>query len=113
MVPPSLDGEIASTGFGVLRADESRVLPEFLFAVVSDQRFVDTANDLTTGASYPAITETLLFDLRIPLPPLDEQRQIIAELQTCELQIERAQASIEENRARVQSTIDGVWNGSS
>jgi type I restriction enzyme S subunit len=113
MVPPALDGEIASTGFGVLRADESRVLPEFLFAVVSDQRFVDTANDLTTGASYPAITETLLFDLEIPLPPLDEQRRIVGELQSCQLQIDRAQSTIEENRARMQSTIDNVWNGSS
>jgi len=113
MVPQSLDGEIASTGFGVLRADESRLLPEFLFAMVSDQRFVDTANDLTTGASYPAITETLLFDLEIPLPSLDEQRRIVAELQSCELQMERAQVRIEENRARIQSTIERVWNGSS
>ena len=112
MVPPSLDGEIASTGFGVLRADESRVLPEFLFAVVSDQRFVDTANDLTTGASYPAITETLLFDLRIPLPPLDEQRRIVAELESCQLDMERAEATIEENRTQIQSTIERVWNGS-
>jgi type I restriction enzyme M protein len=113
MVPQSLDGEIASTGFGVLRADESRVIPEFLFAVVSDQRFVDAANDLTTGASYPAITETLLFDLEIPLPPLDEQRRIVAELQSCQLQVERAQARIEESRAQIQSTIEQVWNGSS
>jgi type I restriction enzyme M protein len=81
IVPPSLDGEIASTGFGVMRADEARALPEYLFAVVSNQRFVDSSNDLTTGASYPAITENQLFDLEIPLPPLEEQRRIVAEIE--------------------------------
>jgi len=81
MVPLPLDGEIASTGFGVIRANQSRALPEYLFAVVSDQRFVDTANSLTTGASYPAITENQLFDLEIPLPPIDEQRRIVAQIE--------------------------------
>jgi len=81
IVPASLDGEIASTGFGVMRADEASALPEYLFAVVSNQRFVDAANDLTTGASYPAITENQLFDLEIPLPPLEEQRRIVAEIE--------------------------------
>lgn len=81
IVPPSLDGEIASTGFGVMRADVARAMPEYLFAVVSNQRFVDAANDLTTGASYPAITENQLFDLEIPLPPLEEQRRIVAEIE--------------------------------
>ncbi|MBE7497320.1 MAG: N-6 DNA methylase [Verrucomicrobiaceae bacterium] len=81
IVPASLDGEIASTGFGVMRADEARMLPEYLFSVVSNQRFVDAANELTTGASYPAITENQLFDLEIPLPPLEEQRRIVAEIE--------------------------------
>jgi type I restriction enzyme S subunit len=80
-VPTGLDGEIASTGFAVLRADAARALPGYLLAAVCDQRFVDKANALTTGASYPAITENQLFDLRIPLPPLDEQGRIVAEIE--------------------------------
>lgn len=81
LVPAQLAGEIASTGFGVIRADQSRALPEYLFAIVSCQRFVDSANSLTTGASYPAITENQLFDLEIPLPPVEEQRRIVAEIE--------------------------------
>jgi type I restriction-modification system DNA methylase subunit/very-short-patch-repair endonuclease len=113
IVPDSLDGEIASTGFGVLRADESRVLPEYLFAVVSNQRFVDAANDLTTGASYPAITENQLFDLEIPLPPLEEQRRIVAEIEGYQNEIARLESEIVANRERIQTTIDAVWNGDS
>ncbi|MFT3868897.1 MAG: N-6 DNA methylase [Nibricoccus sp.] len=80
-VPPHLNGEIASTGLAVVRADSSRALPGYLFAIVSDQRFVDSANALTNGAAYPAITENQLFDLEIPLPPLEEQRRIVAEIE--------------------------------
>jgi type I restriction enzyme M protein len=36
IVPPSLEGEIASTGFAVIRAEETRALPEYLFVVVSN-----------------------------------------------------------------------------
>ncbi len=81
LVPPQLDGEIASTGFGVIRADATRALPEYLFALVSHQRFVDSANALTNGASYPAITERQLFDIEIPLPPLEEQQRIVAAIE--------------------------------
>ena len=81
IVPPELEGEIASTGFGIIRADSARALPEYLFAIVSNQRFVNNANALTNGASYPAITENQLFDLEIPLPPLEEQRKIVAEIE--------------------------------
>jgi type I restriction enzyme M protein len=90
IVPSSFDGEIASTGFAVIRADETRVLPEYLFAVLSNQRFVDTANALTTGASYPAVTENQLFDLEIPLPSLDEQRRIVAEVKSYQKVIDGA-----------------------
>jgi type I restriction enzyme S subunit len=111
IVPPALDGEIASTGFGVMRADESRLLPEFLFAIVSSQRFVDAANDLTTGASYPAVTESQLFDLQIPLPPIEEQHRIVAQIQECQRNIAQLESEIDVNRDRIQRTVEAVWAG--
>jgi type I restriction enzyme, S subunit len=113
IVPPALDGEIASTGFGVMRADETRALPEYLFAIVSNQRFVDAANDLTSGASYPAITENQLFDLEIPLPPLEEQRRIVAEIEGYQNEIACLGSEIAANRERIQATMDAVWTGDS
>ena len=102
IVPAQLAGEIASTGFGVIRADQSRVLPEYLFAIVSCQRFVDSANSLTTGASYPAITENQLFNLVIPLPPLEEQRRIVAEIEGYQQVIDGARQIL----AAYQPTFD-------
>jgi type I restriction enzyme M protein len=107
IVPPQLDSEIASTGFGVLRANESRALPEYLFAVVSDQRFVDAANALTTGASYPAITEKQLFDLEIPLPPLEEQQRIVTEIEAYQKIIDGSRQILASYQPNLQ--IDAEW----
>lgn len=107
ILPSSCDGEIASTGFAVIRADETRVLPGYLFAAVSNQRFVDAANALTTGASYPAITENQLFDLEIPLPSLEEQRRIVAEIESYREVIDGARQILEGYRPSFE--IDQDW----
>ena len=76
LVPDHLDGQICSTGFAVLRAN-GRVLPEYLFQTVTTPAFVFAVSSATSGALYPAITESFLRQFRIPLPPLDEQRRIV------------------------------------
>ena len=75
-VPPSLAGEICSTGFAVLRAGP-KLDPDYLFHFVQTTRFVDTLAGLTAGALYPAVTEAQVRQQPIPLPPLAEQRRIV------------------------------------
>ncbi|MCX7046784.1 MAG: N-6 DNA methylase, partial [Candidatus Sumerlaeota bacterium] len=106
VVSANLEGEIASTGFGVIRADQSHSLPEYLFAVVSDQRFVDKANTQTNGASYPAITESQLFDIEIPLPPLEEQRRIVEEIEGYQKIIDGARQILAAYRPRLDINPD-------
>ena len=81
IVPSLSTAKLHLRFFAAVRADETRALPGYLFAVISNQRFVDAANALTTGASYPAVTENQLFEIEIPLPPLEEQRRIVAEIE--------------------------------
>src|SRR5262245_18036513 len=54
LVPASLDGAIASTGFTVLRCDERRLHGPYLFHWVRGSAFMDEMVRLATGASYPA-----------------------------------------------------------
>lgn len=105
-VPANFAGEIASTGFAVLRADVERVLPGYLFAVVSDQRFVDRANALTNGAAYPAITENQLLDLEIPLPPPEEQRRIVAEIEGYQQVIDGARQILAAYRLKIEANSE-------
>jgi type I restriction enzyme, S subunit len=76
MVPDSLDRQICSTGFAVLRAND-RVLPAYLFQFTTSPRFIRLASGAVSGAMYPAITERFLRSIKVSLPPLDEQRRIV------------------------------------
>jgi type I restriction enzyme, S subunit len=78
-IPRDLDGQIASTGFCVLRAAE-RLDPDYLFAYVRSPAFVASLSNLVVGALYPAVSDRQVMAQTIPLPPLPEQKRIAAAL---------------------------------
>ncbi|WP_081130105.1 restriction endonuclease subunit S [Metallibacterium scheffleri] len=75
-VPQKLDGATASTGFCVVRPRPERLDGGYLFHWVRSPRFVSDMARLATGASYPAVSDRIVFDSKLPLPPLPEQRRI-------------------------------------
>ncbi|HEY5277814.1 MAG TPA: restriction endonuclease subunit S [Coriobacteriia bacterium] len=78
-VPPELAGAIASTGFAVLRP-RAGLDADYLLHWTRSPSFVAAVSAMVQGALYPAVTDRQVLDLRIPLPPLDEQRRIAARL---------------------------------
>jgi type I restriction enzyme, S subunit len=79
-VPRQLDGATASTGFCVLRPDEGKLDGNYLFQWVRTSQFVTSMVERATGASYPAVSDKIVLDSRLPVPPLSEQRRIAAVL---------------------------------
>lgn len=77
LVPESLDGEIASTGFSVLRANRELLDPEYLFYWTQSAEFVNFLVANATGASYPAVTDGVVKRAPIPLAPPKEQFRIV------------------------------------
>lgn len=76
LVPPELDGATASTGFCVLRPRMSRLDARYLYQWVKSPRFVSEMVRKATGASYPAVSDRIVCESKLPLPPLPEQRRI-------------------------------------
>jgi len=76
LVPPELDGATASTGFCVLRPRASQLDARYLYQWVKSPRFVSDMVRKATGASYPAVSDRIVCESRLPLPPLPEQRRI-------------------------------------
>lgn len=76
-VPASLNGATASTGFSILRPTDA-VHGRYVFHWVQTPLFIDDMVRKATGASYPAVSDRIIKESRIPLPALDEQRRIAA-----------------------------------
>lgn len=92
-VPEKLDGATASTGFCVLRPKPSKLDGGYLFHWVRSSEFVGDMVRKATGASYPAVSDKIIGQSEIPLPPLEEQKRIAAILdQADELRSKRGRA---------------------
>jgi len=79
LISEAFDGAICSTGFCVLRPTE-KVLSEWLFYCVISDDFINQLIPLMRGANYPAVTDNDVLSMSIPLPPLPEQRRIVARI---------------------------------
>lgn len=91
-VEDELDGSIGSTGFAVLRA-KNGLDRRYLFHWVQSPGFVDRMVQRATGASYPAVSDGIVRESLIPLPPPDEQRRLARILDLASsLRIERRRA---------------------
>jgi len=115
IVPRELSGQVCSTGFCVLRP-ASGILPAFLFAYVQSVQFVEELDGLVRGALYPAVTDSQVRQREMPLPPVDVQKRIVAELsrQMAAVEGARSAAEVQEQAAEslVAASLRGVFAGS-
>lgn len=99
MVPASLDGQVASTGFCVLRPNRACVEPRYLLYWTITSTFVDALTSRVRGANYPAVSDRDVKEVTIPLPPPTEQRRIVEILdQADRLRRLRTEADAKANR---------------
>lgn len=80
IVPPDTEAEICSTGFTVLRPTTA-IEARFLFRYVLTNNFIDRVTPQQTGTHYPATSDRVVRSEPIPLPPINEQRRILAKLE--------------------------------
>lgn len=97
-VPSSLNGQIASTGFCVIRADKKKASPAFLYYLLLTEKVNARIKDLQRGSSYPAVSDKEVVGQMVPLPPLPEQRSIAATLSKIQEAIATQQEIIDRTR---------------
>lgn len=99
-VQTTLDGHVASTGFAVIRAKSGVTDPEYLYQTIWSDSISKQIHQMVTGSNYPALSVGDVKDLKIPLPPLAEQRKIAEILRTWDESIETAEAELKAKQER-------------
>ena len=102
----SVDGCFVSDKFPTYVANRSLILPTYLEYYFRMPQIAEQASRLSKGAA--AISKFTLnppqfWDLTIPLPPIDEQHQIVARIQQLSAKIEEA------CKLRFQTVRDTEW----
>lgn len=71
---------IASTAFAVLHPYQG-IFEKYLYHVLRSPMFVSYVSSVMIGVAYPAINDANLLAGLIPLPPLEEQKRIVAKIE--------------------------------
>lgn len=103
LVPLTLVGATASTGYCVLRANSQTLISEYLFYWVQTKSFIGDMMSKATGANYPAVSDKVIKQSKIPLPPLAEQQKIVAILDAADQLRQKDQQLVEHYTALGQS----------
>ena len=101
---------IASTGFAVITSKNelhNEYLFNFLFSNIIKRQF----HKLLVGSNYPAINSSDVKNLKIPLPPLQEQKKIADCLSTWDSAIEKQSALINALTDRKKALMQQLLTG--
>ena len=102
---------LASTGFAVLRARRGIAEPGFILALIrSDQSVLQMVAMMGKGA-YPSINQSDVASIKVPLPPLEVQRELVAEIEGYQRVIDDAHRLVEQTEGEIVATIGRVWGG--
>jgi restriction endonuclease S subunit len=79
LIDKSKEGFIASTGFAIIRHIKiSEINLRYLFYILRTEYSLQQMLQRTSGGNYPAISEDELKKIKIPLPPLSVQNEIVS-----------------------------------
>lgn len=91
-----------------LRPNRDRVLPEFLAAWLKTRTFINKAVSYAKRAvNQASITSSDLKSIEIPLPPLEEQRRIVAEIEGYQQVIDGARQILAAYQIRIE--MESEW----
>ena len=96
IVPESLDNQIASTGFSVLRAKQEVLNPLYLFSYIKSEDFISQLLPKMEGASYPAVRDEDVRNVVFKLPPIEAQNRYSQIVEKAEAQKQKNEEVIEQ-----------------
>lgn len=75
LIDDEYSGEVASTGYCVLRAKQDEVLPKWILHWIASSDFKTYVEEHQSGSAYPAISDAKVKDFQIPIPCLDNPQK--------------------------------------
>ena len=98
---------ICSTDIYVIRPKQDNITTELYAYIFRSRRFNDAVVSQVKGAQLPRVGWDAIERLEIPLPPLEVQREIVAEIEGYQRVIDGARAVVDNWHPRI--AVDSEW----
>jgi type I restriction enzyme M protein len=92
-----------------LKFPSDKLLPEFYWIFAQSEQYWEQARSLVTGGGQPQFNGNAITKIKIPLPPIEIQQEIVAEIEGYQREISRLKNAINLEESKIQSTISRIW----
>lgn len=103
-----LDG-ICSTELLVLEPDADMVRGDYLAEVLRSSRFTESAVALAVGANHPRVHPGDLIKIRIPVPGLEIQDEVMRRVGAARSRIDEAKGEIADANEAIERAVAAAW----
>lgn len=92
-----------------LRFLKDKVLPHYYWAFAQSDLYWSQANALMTGGGQPQFNGNALVQVKIPLPPIDIQKEIVVEIEAEQALVAANKELIARMETKIQGVLARVW----
>ena len=102
-------GEVSTNqGFkNIVIQNRDKAIPEYVATIATTLK--PTIESMASGGTFSEISKTSFESLEIPLPPIEAQRQIVAELEAEQKLVDANKKLIETFQQKIRTKIAEVW----
>ena len=109
IVPPPQEPTTFS-GFTIRgRIEDDRALPIFFAHFFKSRDFADMIKTVGRGANIRNLSQGILNELEIPLPPIEIQKAIVAEIEAEQTLVNANRELITRFEKKIQTTLNRIW----
>jgi type I restriction enzyme S subunit len=110
LIPDELDGAVVTNDFPIFAVDAQRMLPGYLHWLSKTGDFIESCKAASEGTTNRVrLKEDRFLQIEIPLPPLTEQRRIVAKIERLAGKIEEARGLRRQIALRQQQLLRAVF----
>jgi type I restriction enzyme S subunit len=111
IIPKELNGaNLTENAVKLEYIDKRKIVNKYVYLFTQSRNFLEQAGLATKAVAMPKLAITRLAQIQIPLPPLTEQRRIVARLDTLFEKIDKAIALTTENIAHTRHLLPAALN---
>jgi len=108
-ISDDIQNGIASTGFANIRVKEQNtILSKYLYYIMISDYITDYLINKAKGAQYPAVSFDDFETIKIPIPSIERQKEIVEYCEYNDTLIKQLEKEIENNKKQAQQFITGI-----
>ena len=110
VVTAEMNGWLCGTGSFVIRLKEL-CLARFAFFQIASPKVKQYLQEQAIGVTMKNLNQGILSSILLPLPPLETQRAIVAEIEAEQAQVEANRELISRMEKKIHAALARVWGG--